>query len=337
MADRPATARRVLVAEPIDAEAEAWLAQRHDLVHPRDGTPEGLIDAARPCEGLIVRTTPVGAPLLEAAERLRVIAKSGSGTDNIDVVGATEKGIVVANSPGANAVSVAEFALTLIMLVLRPVVAAADWLGSGAAEGSLVVATERAGLIGRELASQTIGVVGWGDIGRRVGRACHGLGASVVAYDPAKSVAEMESDGVRAADSLDELLAESDVVTVHVPLAAATIGLIGHRELARLRPHAALVNVSRGGVVDEGALADALSGGRLRCVATDVFGEEPPPADHPLLRLPNALCTPHMGGTTVDALRRMGWTAVRAVDDVLSNRRPAHVVNDEAAHSQGLT
>jgi D-3-phosphoglycerate dehydrogenase len=141
---------------------------------------------------------------------------------------------------------------------------------------------------------------------------------------------------VRAADTLDELLAESDVVTLHVPLVAATKGLIGYGELARLRPHAALVNASRGGVVDEDALADALSSGRLRCAATDVFSEEPPPADHPLLKLPNALCTPHMGGTTVDALRRMGWTAARAVDDVLSGRRPAHVVNDEAARSQGL-
>ncbi len=311
---------RVLIADAIDPEAEAWLRGRCELSYP------GEVDIAD-CDGMIVRTTPVDAELLSAATRLRVIAKYGSGTDNIDVETATRLGIVVTNCPGASGDAVAELSLTLILLMLRPVIAAAEWLRSTRIDGSLVVATESAGLIGWELSSRTIGVVGWGRIGQRVGQACRALGATVIAYDPARLPADIESDGVTAALALDELLAAADVACLHVPLNDSTRGLIGAPELARLPPHAAVVNLSRGGVVDEEALAAALHSGRLRCAATDVFAEEPPPRDHPLLSLPNALCTPHMGGTTVDALSRTGWSVVRAVDDMLSGRSPSHVVN----------
>jgi D-3-phosphoglycerate dehydrogenase / 2-oxoglutarate reductase len=263
------------------------------------------------------------------APRLRVIAKYGTGTDNIDLEAATRRGIIVTNCPGVNASSVAEFTLTLILLMLRPVIAGTEWLRSGVPQGSLVVATEEAGLIGAELSSQTVGVIGWGDIGRRVGVACIALGARVIAYDPARSTADIASDGARVTETLDELLSESDVVTLHVPLTFATAGLIASAQLARMRPHAALVNVSRGGVVDEAALADALSSGKLRCAATDVFKQEPPPSDHRLVALPNALCTPHMAGTTTEAFRRTGRSVATAVDDVLSGRLPQNIVNQE--------
>lgn len=337
MAEPRGSPRRVLVADVIDAGAVAWLAERHEVIHPTGASPDGLAATLEGSNALIVRTTRVDGRLLEATKGLRVIAKCGTGTDNIDVATATRLGIVVTNCPGTNAVSVAEFALTLILLMLRPVIPAAEWLRSGAAEAPLVVATERAGLSGRELSSQTVGVVGWGEIGRRVGLACAALGASVLAHDPAKPRAQIQADGVRVADRLDELLRESDVVTLHVPLIPATERLIAGPQLAQLRPHAAIVNVSRGGVVDEEALADALASGRLRCAATDVFAEEPPAANHPLLSLPNVLCTPHMGGTTSDALRKTAWTAATAVDDVLSGRLPAHVVNAEAARAQALS
>ena len=330
MPDRHDERPRVLVADAIDPDAEAWLSERCEL-----SDPAAPLSADH--DAMIVRTTRIGSELLEAGSRLRVIAKSGSGTDNIDVATATRLGIVVTNCPGANARAVAEFSLTLILLMLRPVIPAAEWLRSTAIEGSLVVATEAAGLVGWELSSRTIGIAGWGRTGARVGRACRALGARVIAHDPAKSTAEIESDGVTATETLDELLQSADVVSVHVPLNDSTRWLIGEPELARMRPHAALVNMSRGGVVDEDALAAALSSGRLRCAATDVFAEEPPRRDHPLLSLPNALCTPHMGGTTADALSRTAWSAVKAVDDVLAGRCPDNVVNPEAARSSGLS
>jgi D-3-phosphoglycerate dehydrogenase len=151
----------------------------------------------------------------------------------------------------------------------------------------------------------------------------------VVAFDPGLSPAAIRADGVEVAADLDDLLRAADVLSLHVPLTPETRHLIGARELALMRPRTALVNVSRGGVVDEAALADALVRGHLRCAAVDVFAEEPPAADHPLLGLPNALCTPHLGAATSEALIRMGMCAAAAALDVLGGRWPPHPVNPQ--------
>ena len=319
---------RVLLADPIDARAEAWLRDRCEVVRPGSGDSLALTVLIAGCEALIVRTTAVDAELIAAGRRLRVIAKHGSGTDNIDLAAASEHGVVVTNTPGANAPAVAEFTLICLLLVSRPVVAGHLWLRQAPEQRPLVVAAQRAGLVGRELSGQTVGVVGWGQIGRRVGEACGLLGAQVVAYDPALSSSGLKQlDALSVADSLEALLKSADIVTLHVPLTAETNRLIGRAELAHMRRGSALVNTARGGLLDESALADALETGHLRAAALDVFATEPPGNDNRLLGLPNVVATPHIAGITDESLLRMGLSSAQAVVDVLSGRAPQHAVN----------
>ena len=290
-----------------------------------------MIAGVAGCDGMIVGATRVNADLLSSGERLRVVAKHGTGTDNIDIQAATERGVLVANCPGDNAPAVAEFTLACILLMLRPIVASVAWLRRSPPSGSLSVAHQAAGLIGHELSSQTVGVIGWGDIGGQVGRAVKALGGAVIAHDPFRERSEILADGVEASADLVGLLTRADIVTLHVPLTPATRNLVGAGELARMRPGASLINTSRGGVIDESALAEAVRSGHLRAAAVDVFTEEPPPPDHPLFALATVMCTPHMGGSTSESLQRMGMSAARAVVDVLSGRLPEHLVNPAAA------
>lgn len=318
---------RVLIADGIDPRAEAWLRGHCEIARPPGPGAAGLIRALAGCDGMIVRTTRVGADVLGAGDRLRVVAKHGSGIDNIDIDAASARGVLVASCPGDNAPAVAEFALACVLLMLRPIVAGAAWLAEPPKDGSLIVAGQAAGLVGHELSSQTVGVVGWGEIGARVGRAVKALGGNVIAYDPFRQSSEIRADDVEAAAELAGLLARADIVTLHVPLMRATRNLIGASELAIMRAGACLINTSRGGVVDETALAESVQRGHLRAAAVDVFAHEPPPPDHPLLAIGAVLCTPHMAGSTSEALLRMGMSAARAVVDVLSGRRPQHLVN----------
>jgi D-3-phosphoglycerate dehydrogenase len=319
--------RRVLIVDPIHPRAEAWLATRCDIVRPAGTENEDLMLALDGCDGLIVGTTRVTAELLRGSDRLRVVAKHGTGTDNIDIAAASERAVVVTNCPGANASAVAEFTLACLLIMLRPIMASAASLRrSAASSGPPVPGSHEPSLIGEELSSQTLGVVGWGNIGRRVGGAAKALGARVIAYDAMRSASEIQADGVEVAADLDGLLRAVDVLTLHVPLTPATQNLIGVAELAAMKPGASLINTSRGGIVDETALAEALRNGHLRAAAVDTFVEEPPPVDHPLLALSNVLCTPHIGGNTTESLVRMGMCAAQAVVDVLSGRTPKHLV-----------
>ena len=327
--------RPVAVIDPIDPVAERRLAYHCEVVHPDDADPASLRAAIAEAHGIIVRTTPLPRAVLEAGQALRVIAKHGTGVDNIDTTYATQRRIVVARTSGANAAAVAEFALTAILVACKPMLAAAEWLRRGSSSAPLVVAAERAGFIGCELSEIAVGVVGWGAIGRRVGTSIVLLGGSVVVYDPV-ACGSPDAPGVRFAQDLPTLLREVDVVTVHVPLTAETRSLIGAPELAMMRPGGALVNTSRGGVVDEAALAEAIVSGQLRTAAVDVFECEPPDLESRLLQLREVLCTPHIAGSTRATLRRMGDATVDAVLDVLGDTEPSDVANPDVLAVAGL-
>jgi phosphoglycerate dehydrogenase-like enzyme len=321
--------RKVVIADPIDEAGERLLAEL-EVVRPAGASRAALGAALADADAVIVRTTPLPRELLVDAPLLRVVAKHGSGTDAIDLACATERGIVVSHTPGANAPAVAEFALTCLLLLLKPVLPGVAWLRAGPeVAGSLVVASQQAGLVGRELATQVVGVVGWGEIGARFGRAVTALGGRVLVHDPAPAAGPADAAEIEMVASLDDLLARADVVSVHVPLTQATRGLIGAREIDLMRPGSALINTARGGVVDEPALAHAVAAGHLRGAAIDVFVEEPPPRDHPLLALDNVIATPHVAGTTADTLQRMARAAAESVLDVLDGRAPRHVANPE--------
>ena len=231
----------------------------------------------------------------------RIITKCGAGLDNIDRAAAAGRGIAVTAAPGLNANAVAELTIALILDVLRGVSLSERRLRGG----------RRVLHSGRELAGMTVGVVGWGNIGRRVADRLRGFDVQLVAYDP---VAAVEAEGVRAAESLESLVGQSDVVTLHGPLTPATARLVGRDLLGRFKPGAYLVNTARGGLIDEEALVEALDAGRLAGAALDVLVDESGTGTSPLLGRSDVVVTPHLGAETWDAYAAVGN---RNVDDVL--------------------
>lgn len=302
---------RVLLADEIAPEGLAILEEAGGLeVDPRGGIDgEELRSIIGGYDALIVRSrTTVTAELLEAAERLKVIGRAGVGVDNIDLEVATRRGIVVLNAPGGNVISAAEHTFALMLALVRHVTQAAVSLRGGA--------WERSRFKGIELHGKTLGLVGAGRIGSEVAKRARAFGMRVLAYDPYISRERAERVGIELV-TLPDLLEESDVVSIHTPLTEETDCLIGARELEHLKPTAYLINAGRGGVVDEGALADALEEGRLAGAALDVFAREPVPADHPLLGLQNVLPVPHLGAATREAQTSVGIEICEAVRDAL--------------------
>lgn len=306
---------RVVVAEFMDEAAVASLRGKFDVTFDAqlvDRRPE-LLAALAGADALIVRNrTRVNAELLAAAPKLRVVGRLGVGLDNIDVAACKARGIRVIPATGANALAVAEYVVCTAMLLLRGAYLSSADVGAGKwPRGPLGE--------GRETAGKTLGIVGFGGIGRLVAKLALGLGMKVVASDamiPPDSPAWREAGVTRA--SLDELLAASDAVTLHVPLTAETRHLIDAGRIARMKPGAILINSARGGVVDEAALAGALQSGRLGGAALDVFEAEPLPPGSPLAGVPNLVLTPHVAGVTREANERVSALIAREVADALS-------------------
>jgi phosphoglycerate dehydrogenase-like enzyme len=277
-------------------------------------SPDELRELARGVVGAIVSTDPFDADVLERCPDLRVIARVGVGVDSIDLGAATACGVAVTVTPGANEATVADHAVALILAAVRRIcmhdaaVRRGEWNRTGPHTAWL-------------LTGKTVGLVGYGRTGRLVAERLRGFGVRLLASDPVAPA----GDGVEGV-ALSELLAAADIVSLHVPLVPGTRDLIGAEQLALMPPHAVLVNTSRGGVVDEEALADALRGGRLRAAALDVFADEPP-VGSPLLSLPNVTLTPHVSGLSEDSITEMTRRATASVVDVLAGRAPADLAN----------
>ncbi len=286
-------------------EATDGIALEDRVGATRDALRESLRDAA----GLIVRSgTRVDAELLEAADALQVIGRAGVGLDNIDLALATRRGVAVLNAPAGNTISTTELAFGLLLAAARRIPAADRSIRGGA--------WDRRGLAGMQLSGHTLGVVGLGRIGTEMARRARAFGLSVLGYDPYVGPERAEEIGVRMTE-LDELLARSDFVTLHLPLTAETEGLLDAARIARMRPGAILVNAARGGLVDEEALAGALRSGHLAAAALDVFETEPLPEGHPLRDAPNLVLTPHIGASTPEAQARVAVEIAVAVRDAL--------------------
>ena len=303
---------RVHLEQPIHEEALALLRENAEVSVGFGPEARELDDALlRKVNALLVRTKPLGAEQIEKAPRLRVIARHGVGVDNVAVEAATRRRVPVLITPRANLRSVAEHVFALALAVSRNLVRADSYVREGRF-------AERDSLVGRELFGQTLGVIGLGRIGEEVARmGAAGFGMQVLGYDPFVDEKLVRAKGIQPVDSLDELLPTCDFVSVHVPLTEETRGLLGDRELSLMRPGSVLVQAARGGVVDEDALVEALRDGPLAGAGIDVFEEEPPPADHPLLALENVVLSPHTAASTRQAMRRMGLDAARSILDIL--------------------
>jgi D-3-phosphoglycerate dehydrogenase len=326
----PPSSGSCLIVQPIHAEGIARLAAAGiDAVPAPAIDAATLVEAMRTVDAVIVRTETIPPEAVAGARRLRVIAKHGVGYDNIPVRVATAHGVTVVYAPGANARSAAEQAIALMLAVAKRVPAADRAQRRG--EWSMRYTP---GFV--ELHGRTLGIVGFGAIGRIVATiARHGLGMHVVVHSPNAPDAALVEAGAERASTLPELLARADVVSLHRPARPGAGVLIGRGELAAMRPGAILVNTARGEHVDAIALAEALERGHLLGAGIDVYATEPPPADHPLFGLDNVVLSPHVGSATEEAMRNVAVLCAEQVIDVLAGRRPAHPVNPEVLGSGG--
>ena len=312
-----------MIAEPfsetgIDVLRDAGI----EVVSAVGKSSADLRAALADADGLIVRSeTRVDRALLASGPRLAVVARAGVGVDAIDVPAATDAGIVVLNTPGANTLAATEQTFALMLSLVRHVPSAVASIRAGR--------WERKPFIGTELHGKTLGIVGLGRIGGAVALRAAAFGMRLVASDPFISGARAEALGAELLP-LDDLLARADIVTLHVPLGPQTRGMIGRSELARMRPHALIVNCARGGVIEETALYEALEAKAIRGAAIDVVADEPPPPDGTGARLhrhPLVIATPHLGGSTVEALERIAIELAQDVASVLLGGPAAAAVN----------
>lgn len=319
MADRPI----VVMLTSMD---EAGLRQVREaaevrMVDPKD--PEAVAKAVRDADAIITRTAgKIDAKVLALADRLRVVGRHGVGYDHIDVPAATARGVQVVYTPGANTEDVCEHVVAMMIGLSKHFPTMMRELEAG---NYAVRTTMR----GREIQGRTLGIVGFGRIGKRLGEAARlGFGMRVIYHDivQAPEEAEIRAGAVRV--GFEELLRQSDYISMHVPLDQSTRRMMNRAALAHVKEGCILINTSRGPVVDEEAVADALDARLLWGYGADVFDVEPPPADHPLIGRPDVMLTPHSAAQTEEGLRNMATMVARDVLLVLSGRKPENPVND---------
>ena len=264
-----------------------------EVVEVIDSASAEFADAMREAAALIVRSaTTVSAPIIEAAPALRAIGRAGVGVDNVDIPAATARGIAVYNAPGGNTTAAAELTMALLLAAARMVPEAHHSMMQGK--------WDRGSFTGVQLKGKTLGLIGAGRIGGEVASRSLAFGMTVLIYDPYLTAERADALGARLAD-LNEILETADFVSIHVPLTEETRGIVGREALAALKSSAFVINASRGGVLDEEALADALRSGDIAGAALDVYEEEPLPDDSPLRGAPNLVLTPHLGASTIEA------------------------------------
>jgi D-3-phosphoglycerate dehydrogenase len=309
---------RVLVAEPLAEEGLELLREEHSVDVCTDLTREQFLAALPQYEALVVRSqVKVDSEAFAAGSGLVVVGRAGVGVDNIDLDAATRAGVAVVNAPTANTIAAAEHTLGLIYTLARHISEADASMRAGE--------WTRARFMGQELRGKTIGIVGLGKIGLAVSERARAMEMDILGFDPYVTAEAAALRGIELVD-IDALIERSDVITLHVPLTHATRGMIGTAQLARMKPTAFVVNVARGGLIDEAALAIALNEGQIGGAAIDVFETEPP-KESPLLTAKNTVLTPHLGASTEEAQAKVAEEVVSQMLDVMAGRAARYVVN----------
>ncbi|SEH13464.1 Phosphoglycerate dehydrogenase [Natronorubrum sediminis] len=319
----------VLVTEPIDEAGLAKLEAFADVTrwNEYEADANGSDDDARlPADidryhAIVVRTSPLDAAAIARADELRVVSKHGVGVDNIDLEAASERNVPVGNLPGVNTQEVAEHALALLVGVRKTLLPTNEALESGS--------WDRSACRSRTVKGDTLGLFGYGHAGQTLAEMANGLGLSCVAYDPYVTDAELPLH-VTGVETKRKLFETADCVSVHTPLTPETRGAIGREELRALPDTGVIVNTARGGIIDEEALEAALENDELAGAGLDVFVDEPPAPDHPLVNRSDVIATPHIAGTTVEALRRMSLGAAETVRRVHDGKLPTSTVNESS-------
>lgn len=309
---------RILVTEKIGDAGIATLRANAEVDLRLDLTPDMLKEILPHYDALVVRSqTKVTDDVLAAGERLRVVGRAGTGVDNIDLAAATRRGILVVNAPASNSIAVAELTIALLLGLARQIPQAHASLTGGK--------WERGKFMGTEVRGKTLGLLGLGRIGAEVARRARALEMKLLAYDPFISEERAAQLGVRPV-SLDELLRESDVISLHMPLTDGTRNLINADRIGQMRKGAWLINCARGGIIDEGALHAGIESGQIGATALDVWAKEPP-LGSPLLSDPHVIALPHLGASTEEAQALTAADVADGVVDALANRTPRYAVN----------
>jgi D-3-phosphoglycerate dehydrogenase len=319
---------RVLVKEKIGESGVSLLREHFDVDLGVDWSDEELGERIGSYDGIVIRSaTKMNGELIERADRLKVIGRAGVGVDNVDVEAATRRGIVVANAPESNVVTAAEHTMALLLALARNIPQAHSSLTAGR--------WERSSFSGVELYEKTLGIVGFGRIGQLVAHRARGFGMRVIAFDPLVSAERYRELGVEKASSADALYEQADFVTVHLPKTPETEGFLGADAFAKMRDGVRVLNVARGGLVDEAALKDALDSGKVAGAALDVFPSEPT-TESPLFDYPNVVVTPHLGASTAEATDRAGYQSAEQVVAALTGGVVATAVNIPAIAAEDM-
>lgn len=311
---------RVYLCDNMESEGLAILHKADLEIDNRPGLiGDELKKALQAADGAIVRSTRITSELLEKPGKLRAIIRAGVGVDNIDVASATRRGVIVMNTPSGSTFSTCEQTWALIFAVMRHTAAADAVMHQGG--------WDRSKFVGAQLAGKTLGVIGLGRIGRKVAKRAQAMEMQVVGYDPIMTADRIKSWGFHHASDVQSVLKRADILTLHVPLLDETKNLIGANQLTMMKKGAWIINCARGGIVNEIALCEALQSGHLAGAGLDVFVEEPPPADHPLRKLPNVVLTPHLGASTTEAKKSVAIEAAQLMVDYLTGGQLDTAIN----------
>jgi D-3-phosphoglycerate dehydrogenase len=319
---------KVLVKEKIGDSGVALLREHFDVELGIDWSEEELAERIGAYDGIVIRSaTKMTAELIARATSLRAIGRAGVGVDNVDVEAATKRGIVVANAPESNVVTAAEHTMALLLALARNIPQAYASLSAGK--------WERSKFSGVELYEKTLGILGFGRIGQLVAQRARGFGMRVLAFDPFVSAERYRDLGVEKADGPADIYAQADFITVHLPKTPETEGFLDAAAFAQMRDGARVLNVARGGLIDEAALKDALDSGKLAGAALDVFPSEPI-TEHPLFGYPNVVVTPHLGASTAEATDRAGYQSAEQVVAALTGGVVSTAVNIPAIGAEDM-
>ena len=310
---------KILVADALADSGVAALSQFHDVDVKTGLSKDELVEVAAAYDAIVVRSaTTIDADVIAAASNLKVIARAGVGLDNVDVEAATKAGVIVCNAPQSNIISAAEHTIAMIMALARNIPQANEALKAGR--------WERSKWNGTELHGKTLGVLGLGRIGTLVAQRANAFGMRLVAYDPFIAPERAGRMGVELRGTVEEVLREADVLTIHLPKTPETVGLLNAESLRTMKPTARIVNVARGGIIDEAALAEALADGVIAGAAIDVFATEPT-TESPLFGLSNVIVTPHLGASTEEAQDKAGTQVAESVNLALAGEFVPDAVN----------
>ena len=311
---------KILISDPITNKGLSILKDANfDLIELPNASNKEKAEACKEVQGWVLRSgTSVTAKMIESAKKLVVIGRAGVGVDNIDIEAATRRGVVVMNTPDVNTISAAEHTVAIILSLSRNIAEGNSSLKKGQ--------WNRNELVGSELRNKTLGIVGLGKIGQEVLTRCRAFGMNVIGYDPYMNINKFNPQEIKIVD-LDNLTKNADYITVHVPLNDSTRDLFNYEQLIKMKPNARIVNVARGGIINEVDLAKVLNEGKIAGAAIDVFTSEPLEHKNPLLKANNILLTPHLGASTEEAKEGVSLAICEQVRDYIINEKLNNAIN----------